>query len=571
MPFPILHKGFTAELSADKTKITIKKSDRSVAGVLDIQDCRAHLIGDKDAVMNLNAAVKIARFVGEKIKMNYERGANLRGTKEDYLKIIPDEIIAGIGLLQAEAGVSVDGKPGPVFIRSVMKVLTGTDAGMRLLKFMDESDNTDLKFNNHNIQMPKQGSAPAAFYQYFRQLVLLRNGLWSDEPGITNIIGIRSVKPSLKSIWDDTLVVCWKDADNTPHCHQYVGSTEPGNTRLKPTVPPQTYLVRTGYHKSRQPGGRGFRIMARDANNRNLRYDLHDGRGINFHPGGSTGAPRNLISTRLPGGTAYSEADFQKNIALVEIFAILSRWGFSATRASYQFLAEGTGGPLMSIRQADDQIIIVEHAGVSRQINVPEAINWMVDYWMKRQNDFPPLIRILKSVDPGFRVKPGVFRMTAKKMTGHIKPAHVLGIVEKQMRHLGDLDEVDGKPGQTYISILDGKLPDLQQQTLGARAELERLNALLKTPGITPAEAQYVKEICFNTAAERAKLVSSGIATADDKKMFEVDEEVSGWSVACQVVFGAEQFYKFWSQVTGQALKTGQRHWYYTVVDRRSL
>jgi hypothetical protein len=571
MLFPIRYKRFTATINPAETEIAVRNAAGILLGTLPIADCRAYLVGDQAAAMTLNAAVHIARFTAEKTKIPYQPSARLRGTGEDYRLIIPNEVIAGIGLLQAAAGIAVDGLPGPQFIRTVMRQLTTTSADLRLLKFMDESANTLLKDEQGTLKMPAPGSPPSRFYDYFRRLVLLRNGLWSDEPNITNILGLRSVKPSLKSTWDDTLVVCWKDDAGDLHCHQYIGTTEPGNTNAKPSVPPQTYLMRAGYHKAQQPGGRGFRIAARDAQNRILRYDLPDSRGINFHPGGSTGATKMLAAGSLPGGTATGEQAFRKNVALSEIFSTLARWGFSAERPSYQFLAENAGNPLIAILRADDNTIVVQHLGISKTLDVKTAIEWMTDYWIRRKKQPETLMRILRSVDNNFKIRPGVQRMTIKKWNETIQPAHVQGIVEKQMRFLGDLQEVDGRPGDTYLSILDGKIPDLQQQTLRVRQELTRVNDLFKTPGITTKEVQYLKQICFNTIAERAKLVSAQIASSEDKSSFEVNEEVRNWSVACQVVFGAEQFYTFWRQVTGQALQTGQRQWYYTLIDKRTL
>lgn len=32
----------------------------------------------------------------------------------------------------------------------------------------------------------------------------------------------------------------------------------------------------------------------------------------------------------------------------------------------------------------------------------------------------------------------------------------------------------------------------------------------------------------------------------------------------CQVVFGPEQFYKFWDETTNKSEESGQKRWYYT-------
>ncbi len=574
---------FSAELDSsalDKTKVQIRVpgSSRPLAELI-LEECRDWLIGDSKTNITLNATIRMAHFVAKSLGIEYHIPTDLRGTADDFHKILPDQIIAGIGMLQANAQSSIDGKPGKDFIKDIMGV---TDSSSDFyLKFMEESSNTDLMDENGALVMPQLGRPEPEFYQYFRRLTRLRNGLWSDEPGITNISGVRRDNVS-STTWNDVLVVSWKDESGGLHCKAYTATTEPGNKKGDPTVPPQTFIVRAGYHHGRQPGGRCFRVMARDGDNKNLIFTRNDGRGINFHSGGTSGAPKNMIEGSLPGGTAGTEQDFIKNIALVEIFKILSNWGLDVNKASWQILNDAneslknwSEANLAHVVQSDDNEIRVRQVigGNTKEktINIPNAVNWIVNKWINTEKNPDALLRILKSVDQNFAAPDNWSGLNSREVANLIKPAHILGIVEKQCRHVKDISEVDGMPGNTYMIILEGYHPEIMQQKENTQKSIERLEELFKTPGITANEVKYVKQIRFNSAEERKVLALGNVGHRKDEKAFDIDEDVKNWSTACQVVFGPEQFYEFWYYVVGQSLKTGQRHWYYTIFDLSTI
>ncbi|MBK7936687.1 MAG: hypothetical protein IPJ82_06180 [Lewinellaceae bacterium] len=583
MASTIQFNGFSAEFNpavANKTKVQIRKPDsgQSLAELV-AEECRDWLIGDNNANITLNAVIRMAHFVAKNLGLDYQTPTDLRGTAEDFHKILPDHIIAGIGMLQANANTSIAGKPGKGFIKGIMGV--PEDSSDFHLKFMEESANTDLMDEIGTLVMPKLGQPESEFYQYFRRLTRLRNGLWSDEPGITNISGIRRTKNS-KITWNDVLVVSWKDADGALHCKAYTATTEPGNKAGDPTVPPQTYIVRAGYHHGQQPGGRCFRVMARDEDNLNLKYTREDGRGINFHSGGSSCAPQNLVKHALPGGTAAAQKDFAKNIALVEIYKILTRWGLDKTISSWQILnktnealKDWTEARLAGVVKADDREIRVRQVtgGVSNEkvIQVAEAIKWTVNKWINIEKDPDALLRILKNADPGFAAPADWNTLNSGAVTNLVKPAHIRAIVEKQCKHFTTLNEIDGKPGKSYLIILAGRHPEVLKNKENAQKDLARLQELFKTEGITPAETEYVKKICFNSMEERRILALGNVESRQDDKAFDIEEDVKTWSTACQVVFGPEQFYEFWYYVVGKALQTGQRQWYYTIFDFNTL
>ena len=42
---------------------------------------------------------------------------------------------------------------------------------------------------------------------------------------------------------------------------------------------------------------------------------------------------------------------------------------------------------------------------------------------------------------------------------------------------------------------------------------------------------------------------------------------VKGYSAGCQVIYDTETFYDFWLKLLKRADQTGQRKWYYTLID----
>ena len=288
--------------------------------------------------------------------------------------------------------------------------------------------------------------------------------------------------------------------------------------------------------------------------------------------------PQNMIKGKLPGGTAATEKDFKKNMAFVEIFKILSHWGLDKTVASWQILnntnealKNWTEANLVQVIKADDREIRVRQAGAEKSILIADAVQWNVNKWINIEKDRDALLRILKSVDPVFGAPADWSTMNPAAIAALIKPAHIRGIVEKQCRHYTGLNDVDGKAGKSYLIILARRFPEVMKNKENAQNDLARLRELFQTEGITPGEIDYVKQIRFNSIEERRILALGNVEGRQDDKAFDIDEDVKNWSIACQVVFGPEQFYEFWSYVVGQALQTGQRHWYYTIFDFQSI
>ena len=97
-------------------------------------------------------------------------------------------------------------------------------------------------------------------YDYFRGVILENNGVFVDQPGHINIIGIRGGQlgdgeqithsDNAFNQWNDTLIVLKIDAQGVKYVDMYEGTTDTGVTRAGvATLPEGTYSYRVGTHK----------------------------------------------------------------------------------------------------------------------------------------------------------------------------------------------------------------------------------------------------------------------------------------------------------------------------------
>lgn len=112
--------------------------------------------------------------------------------------------------------------------------------------------------------------------------------------------------------------------------------------------------------------------------------------------------------------------------------------------------------------------------------------------------------------------------------------------------------------------------------------DIERISALFehlkhalhmagKSSAAIASYVDYIQHtVQFNQVAEKAIL--SGVSHSHPTLTLkdgatEVNTDVGASSEGCQVIFGGAQFYKFWWAIQQFALETGQRRWYYNLVD----
>ncbi|MCB9287770.1 MAG: DUF4157 domain-containing protein [Lewinellaceae bacterium] len=568
---------------ADSNKLIVKKGEDVLSsGSIKISERRDELVGDEKAEYTLNAVVKIARFVGEQVDgITYSIPTDLMGTSDDNNKIVPDDIIMGIALLQAYHEIGIDGEPGPQFIAEVMGLFTEEDSATRKKKFMDESSNTSLTgVAGNQIEVPDFDSEEATLYDFFRSITLARNGLWSDRDNITNITGIRRQLEDPKPHWNDTIAVSWvtiEEETQVKHSKIFVGTTEPGNLSTNKKLLPQTIIFKLGYHKSRQPAGRGHRTLTQTASGE-LIFDPKDQRGLNLHPGGTTGKILGM-SSQLPGGTVSTEEQVKANLILVEIFSILTRWGIDPSKAAYKNLEEWKGAQSLVFGGIEGGNISVYKEGEAdnpKLLTINPRKNWLVQHWVVQKSDRETFFRILEAVDEDFERPENSQDLTTAQLLALVTDQHVEGIVKKQLEVFPQLNKIDGYAGSTFLDILDGKIPGIAVRKAKAEADFERIEELFAkfntNTVLTEAHKTYLKEnIKAQTLAEREILQNPDKTEELEDKALEVKEEVGPWSTLCQVIFGPEKFYEFLMDVTDKALESGQRRWYYTLINDSSL
>jgi hypothetical protein len=578
----MLAKGiFSVAASASDPDLLIVKKNNAVIGSkpVRISGVRAYLLGHATAQYTLNAAIRIARFVSKELGLNYQVSTNLKGTAADDVLIIPDKIAMGIVLLQAHRGITIDGAPGADFIRKVMGLHQNiVNAAHCRSAFMDESNNATVNTPDGKlILMPDFTADETLVYDFLRQITLARNGLWSDRAQIVNITALRLEHGAVDIQWDDTISICWLDSEGNKKAKVYTATTEPGNRKIFKTLLPQTIIFIPGYHQGKLPAMRGHRLVVFDPTIKfphRLLYTTNDARGLNLHPGGTTGSMKNLVKYIFPVG-AQNEVEFKAVLVLMEIFEILSRWGLHATKPAWEVLSGWAATKALRTGPVQNGVVPVfqdETTQAVKFINIASARTWLAKKWSLNR---ALLLKILRSVDLYF-VPPTDFNaLNNKGLELLISDKHIEGIVRRQCDFFFDLKAIDGLAGNTYLSLLNAEIPRDGALAQLANRDFARMSALLQQfnnthPVLTPARREYVKKIRTQTLQERAKLLDAQAAVLEVTGQ-PVEENVGTWSILCQVVFGPEMFYEMMRYTVGNALQTGQRRWYYTLIDEATV
>ncbi len=568
----------------DADKLIIKKGeDIKSNGTISVSSVRNKLVGDDEAQYTLNAVVKIAKYVGNNITgISYSIPTDLSGTTTDNIKILPDDIVLGIALLQANAEISIDGMPGPIFIKDVMNELSDeTDSGKRKRQFMHEIDNDQsTTIGGEAINIPDFTSDEATLYDFFRNMTLARNGLWSDNENITNLTGLRRKLETTSPQWNDTIAVTWITKTNneiTKHAKIFAGTTEPGNLGTDKQLLPQTILFKLGYHKSRQPALRGHRTLSQTAND-SLLFNAKDERGLNAHPGGTTGKILGMEQSKLPAGTVSTEEQFKANLIITEIFSILSRWGLDKSKTAYINLKDAKDAKELILGEVENNIAKVHKEGDqdnAKEIDLSSSKEWLAKYWVNTKKDRASLLKIIQNVDSNFEKPSGYDEMSKTQILALLTNNHIESIIEKQIQYFTDKASIDGKAGKSFLNIVDGKKEKITDFQTKATTDFERVEVLFDNFAdntvLKDSHKNYIKnQIKMQTIQERGAFTNTSETLADDQAT-QVNENVGPWSILCQVIFGPEKFYEFMMQVSDKSLESGQRRWYYTLIDLASI
>ena len=361
--------GTVAEQNSKNSNLfSVSKDGKTLASAVDIEAARAWMIGsskdnkwDRGVHYNYNTAIRIGKYVSEHVSgVNFNTPTNLEGNAKDDHKIVTGNVIMGVALLQARKGLTVTGIPNGSFIKNVMGEFSKQKDKTAELNFMNkETSNTSMADEDgKTIAIPNfQSADEATLYDFFRDITLARNGLWSDESQITNIVSLRRELDSASSTdWNDTLAVAWTEgtgANAVKHCNTYIGSTEAGNNKKNRHIQPQTALTLLGEHVGRQSGGRNSHLLVQGANKGDLSFDANDGNGFNFHPGGMSGSRggigvTNYALSSVPGaGGAMNDYEFKVQHLLSEIFYVLGNWGKDRKKSAYTYLSEANKACLL--------------------------------------------------------------------------------------------------------------------------------------------------------------------------------------------------------------------------------
>jgi len=542
---------------------------------------------------NWNGIVKLMNFVYEKNGDTYNRPSNLKGTDEDNLLIIPEDGVRYVIQQQLAAKKkkmppnasnlktvlnAVDGKPGKGFLSNIIK--------KSKIIFTNELDNKSLKDGNNNkITIPSLKDGEANLYEFFRKIVIARNGLWSDNQGVTNLVGLRrNLDRMMATEYNDSLAACWKDESGKLRVEINIATTEPGNKNRHRTVAPQTLSALFGFHHGRQPSGRTRNLLVRSARNGNYKWEVD--KGFNFHQGGNTFIfPRNHwlenygVDGNIKGGSTNAKFDLQQifelNLTLTEIYYWLSQFGTDGKIAPYQNLKNMAESKSMKIEKVETGIATISQKGVGskRKINLYEAKKWMVSRWYDKrfkESSREVIAKILSDAS-GMNEKQmtEMENLKSSEVIAKIKDEWVVKVIEHQFKFYPKLSDIDGKAGSDYYRTLIGIRPSKEE----AKKIYPKVKDLIKKLETLPlkktSSLQKVLRtgLRINTNLHRENVRNN--TRFDEMKNVDLIANVlvKGYSAGCQVIYDTETFYDFWLKLLKRAEKSGQRKWYYTLID----
>lgn len=541
----------------------------------------------------------------------------LNGSESDDDLIIPEKGIRFILSLQIQGAINkqqpnkenltqllkeADGAPGPGFFNHILKE--------DRIAFLNEISNTAQKDPDTGLILnpPSLEASPADYYHFFKKMVNLRNGLWSTKPEIVNLVGLRRVITPDRSAdagYNDTIACCWLDEEGNAHCELNIATTEPGNRIMARQLFPQTMTMVAGYHNMRQPAGRtrnalkegsAARIHSNQRNDRIPEWCAGD-TTMNFHQGGNGPAypcppglsqyqsriARNTwlsnygLDVNMQIGQADQKADtetlFRLNLVLSEIFLILSKYGEDGSLAPYENLKKMTGHPPIS-RSAiiNGKITLTQNGYQDKVIDVNYAKERTVRIWFDKRRNEEMKKRIYEILYHISDYSPEQIKswktLSLPEVIAVIKDEHIERIIDIQTEFLSEMHQgVDGIAGNDFYSMITG----IRQKIKEATVDKTRIDFLFKAFENLPlAESivnEFQKSFHLNTFRNRT-IIRDNTKHIPAKNLAVVDNvEVGGYSAGCQVFYDTEVFYTFWAKLLKRAEKSGQRRWYYTLID----
>lgn len=281
-------------IAVNGDQVSLLDQDGNAIKTLSIKESRNWIL----TRYNWTGMVKLSQVISAQTELiSYSSPLHLMGTTADDLILLPGEVIAYLIYLQYEFALCngknlesyADGKPG----NGTLKDLFGHQGGR--IKFMDQGARVqeeilDLEIDIFNQTVLKQQSE--AVYQEVRRLVLLRNGLFSDEDRITNVVGFRNWKDSNFSNsrgqrirMNDHFMVLYRSGGKK-QVFLAKGTTDPGQTKTDGhLLSDQTITLTPGWHQCFQAAGRTGNVLRQQNESGSITFVADT--GMNFHKANS--------------------------------------------------------------------------------------------------------------------------------------------------------------------------------------------------------------------------------------------------------------------------------------------
>ena len=547
---------------------------------------------------NWNGIIKLMQIVYKKNKDKYVSPTNLKGLIEDDILIVPDLGIQYVVQQQLNEQLKkrplknnslntilkpIDGKPGERFLNRII--------GKKRSVFFSEKSNKSFKdiFNNNKITIPSVKDPQDKLYSFFRSIVLSRNGLWSDNQGVVNVVGLRRILDKMSSTrYNDGIVVCWKDKNGQPHVELNIATTEPGNRYRRRQLEPQTMTMLAGYHNLRQPAGRTRNALKQSSNAGSVTWCKGD-TTMNFHQGGNKlKFPNNtwlssygldsFVQTGLPNRRFNKNEIFELNQTLSKIYLWLSKYGNNKSIAPYQYCKKLADSQPIGIEKTNNGQVTISQKGVTQKkiINIAEVKKWMVNYWYNKRllpKNRLKIFTIIQKISGRNDAEINrLEKINKTKILAEISDDFIIKIIKKQMEFFPSINDIDGKAGPTFYKVVEDIRPSIAQAKKDFPKLEKLINQLENLPlrNVPSLKSKLKKGLHINTDANRTNVKTH---TRYDEVLeinIIANATIGNWSAGCQVIYDTEVFYEFWCKLLDRAENSGQRRWYYTLIDATS-
>ncbi len=492
---------------------------------------------------------------------------------------------------------AVDGKPKKSFAQKILET-TYED----LLK---ESDNSEMEYDGTTFTMPNlETSDESTIYDFLRNLALSRNGLWSDEDYITNLVAIRRemVTSSTEDTgFNDTLLLSWKE-NNEKKVVQYIATTEPGklNTANGKLLPQTTtlflWLHKFGNYKVQIPALRTINIYRKKQGSQEHVFSNSDD-GINIHQAPIAGrVPKGLPTSQTSygihtnfGNTGYTEQELEAYLTAVRVYRILSDWGAGRVDSSiscYHNLENHTKtftlSEIIGTTDTTREVEIKEGENIKKTLKLSDYQTYIAtNYATTKTKSNAIKLLMYHHNDQNDGTLESSYNDT--ELTDIIKelkePDVFRSIVKLQMDEQLDLAKIDAKPGKGTLAKINrteaqktddsAAFSELIQKAQNDWSTLTDLfvtwDSNSKLP--TTLKSDLQTKLKMSEDARKGKTITE----IDSHGGLELEGEVGNWSTACQVISGTQKFFHFMYDITRFVSDTAQERWYYTIVESSTL